>query len=150
MYLYKIFLKCWWIQFHKTTGCWSIEACHRISQKSTDLVHCPNLWETNFKIFLKIYKCKVVSNFSKNPFHWNSNFAHWGVEQNFIRCLVVMPVRSLQMWSEGICYITINAQGLPIRSVTVYLKIIIKSWSPEDSCVMASSFCKKNEKDTKF
>ena len=54
----------------------SDSASHGVSQKGTDYVNFTNSTHSNFQVFLKINKLKIIYDIPKDLFHCNTDFAH--------------------------------------------------------------------------
>ena len=92
----------------------TIQASMAVDQYNCHYIVLANGLEQKLQVFLKIQKCKELTNLPKSPFYTGSHFAHLTIEFLLIICQSNSPIRSQYASCQAIGWVYINCIGFPI------------------------------------
>ena len=85
-----------------------------VDQYNCHLIVLANGLEQKLQVFLKIQKCKELTNLPKSPFYTGSHFAHLTIEFLLIICQSNSPIGSQYVSCQALGWVSINRIGFPI------------------------------------
>ena len=85
-----------------------------VDQYNCHYIVLANGLEQKLQVFLKIQKCKELTNLPKSPFYTGSHFAHLTIEFLLIICQSNSPIGSQYVSCQALGWVSINRIGFPI------------------------------------